>query len=157
MASRSLNKVLLIGNVVRDPEVRFTAQNTAVANFTVATNRSWNDANGQAQEESEFSRIVVWGKLAEIVGQILQKGRKVYVEGRLRTREWEKDGVKRQSTEIVADNVIALDGRPGAGGGSMSGEDMGAPSGSNDSGKDDLALDDSVSGGVDDLADDIPF
>jgi single-strand DNA-binding protein len=92
MASRSLNKVLLIGNVVRDPEIRFTAQNTAVGNFSVATNRTWNDANGQAQEETEFSRVVVWGKLAEICGQILQKGRKVYVEGRLRTRDWDQRG-----------------------------------------------------------------
>lgn len=153
MASRSLNKVLLIGNVVRDPEVRFTAQNTAVANFTVATNRTWNDANGQAQEESEFSRVVVWGKLAEIVGQIIQKGRKVYVEGRLRTREWEKDGVKRQSTEIVAENVIALDSR----GGGMPGAAEGGEPMAQSNSKNDLALDDSVSGGVDDLSDDIPF
>ncbi len=146
--ARSLNKVLLIGNVVRDPEVRFTAQNTAVANFSIATNRSWNDTNGQTQEETEFSRVVVWGKLAEIVGQIIQKGRKVFVEGRLRTREWEtKEGQKRQTTEIVAENVIALDSRGGAG---MS-PDNAAP---NDNG---LAIDDSVTSGIDDLADDIPF
>lgn len=154
MATRSLNKVMLIGNVVRDPEVRFTAQNTAVGNFTVATNRTWNDANGQAQEESEFTRVVVWGKLAEIVGQIIQKGRKVYVEGRLRTREWEtKEGQKRQTTEVVADNVLALDSRSGgqAAGMSASNEEAAA------SGSDTLAIDDTVTSGIDDLADDIPF
>lgn len=152
MASRSLNKVLLIGNVVRDPEIRFTAQNTAVGNFSIATNRTWNDANGQAQEETEYSRIVVWGKLAEIVGQIIQKGRKVFVEGRLRTREWEtKDGQKRQSTEIVAENVIALDSRGGAG--MAPGADNGGPA----TGGDTMSLDDSVTSGIDDLADDIPF
>lgn len=152
MASRSLNKVLLIGNVVRDPEIRFTAQNTAVGNFSIATNRTWNDANGQAQEETEYSRVVVWGKLAEIVGQIIQKGRKVYVEGRLRTRDWEtKEGQKRQSTEIVAENVIALDSRGGAGMGP--GSENGAPA----TGGDNMSIDDTVTSGIDDLADDIPF
>ena len=100
MATRSINKVILVGNLVRDPELRYTPQNTAVANFTVATNRSWTGSDGNEQESVEYSRIVAWGKLAEIVDQILKKGRKVYVEGRLQTREWEgQDGQKNRRTD----------------------------------------------------------
>jgi len=101
---------MIIGNLTRDPEVRNTSGGQTVANFGVATNHSWNDASGQRQEKAEFHNIVAWGKLAEICGQYLTKGRKVYVEGRLQTREWEgQDGAKRQRTEIVADNMIMLD------------------------------------------------
>lgn len=155
MATRSLNKVLLIGNLVRDPEIRYTPQNTAVANFSIATNRTWQDTNGQVQENVEYTRVVAWGKLAEIVGQICKKGRKVYVEGRLQTREWEtKEGENRKTTEVVAEQLIALDSK-GAGG-----EDFG----SNDAGRPDeqtaksssMEASDSV-GDIDDLADDIPF
>lgn len=155
MATRSLNKVQLIGNIVRDPEVRFTPQNTAVANFTVATNRSWTDANGQTQEDTEFTRCVAWGKLAEIVGQILSKGRKVYVEGRLQTRSWEtKEGDQRKTTEVVADQVIALD----APGGERDDSNYGSSTQTRSSNKDgDLKVDDSVDEELDDLADDIPF
>lgn len=154
MATRSLNKVQLIGNIVRDPEVRYTPKNTAVANFTVATNRSWTDANGQTQEDAEFTRCVAWGKLAEIVGQILSKGRKVYVEGRLQTRSWEtKEGDKRNTTEVVADQVIALDG---PGDGDMSNSSSASSAQNTDDSGDDLQVDDNVSD-LDDLADDIPF
>ena len=101
---------MIIGNLTRDPEVRTTAGGTNVASFGVATNYTWNDANGQKQEKVEFHNIVAWGKLADICGQYLGKGRKVYIEGRLQTREWEgKDGIKRRTTEIIAENMIMLD------------------------------------------------
>lgn len=115
MSSRSLNKVLLIGNLTADPELRYTPQGTAVATFSVATNRNWTDQAGQPQEAVEFTRCVAWAKLAEACSQILKKGRKVYVEGRLQTREWEaQDKTKRRTTEVVIDNMIALS-PPGAG------------------------------------------
>lgn len=113
-----LNRAMIIGNLTRDPEVRTTSGGTNVASFGVATNYVWKDASGQKQEKAEFHNIVAWGKLADICGQYLGKGRKVYVEGRLQTRDWEgKDGVKRNRTEIVAENMIMLDrgnGQPNA-------------------------------------------
>ncbi len=106
---------MLIGNLTRDPELRTTNTGKTVASFGVATNSTWTDASGQKQEKAEFHNIVAWGKLAEICGQFLGKGRKVYVEGRLQTREYEgKDGAKRQRTEIVAENMIMLDRGNGA-------------------------------------------
>ena len=107
----NLNRAMIIGNLTRDPEVRMTPTGQNVAQLGVATNRSWvNKTTGQKQEEVEYHNVVVWGKLAEICGQYLGKGRKVYVEGRLKTREWVgQDGVKRVKTEIIADNVIMLD------------------------------------------------
>lgn len=106
----SLNKVLLIGNLTRDPESRTTPAGQTVATFGLATNRSWNSPTGERQERTEFHNIVAWGKLAEIVTKFLTKGRKTYVEGRLQTREWQgQDGAKRTRTEIVADNIILLD------------------------------------------------
>lgn len=105
-----LNKAMIIGNMTRDPEMRTTPNGQNVCSFSLATNRAWTDASGQKQEQAEFHNIVAWGKLAEICGQYLTKGRKVFVEGRIQTREWEaKDGTKRQRTEIVADNMIILD------------------------------------------------
>lgn len=117
MSARSLNKVLLIGNLTRDPELRYTPQGTAVCTFGLATNRSWVPSDGgERQEESEFHRIVAWSKLAEICSQLLYKGRKVFVEGRLQTRNWTgQDGQERQTTEVVIDNMIAL-GAPKAAG-----------------------------------------
>lgn len=116
----NLNRAMIIGNLTRDPETRMTPTGQNVAQFGVATNRSWmNKTTGQKQEEVEFHQVVVWGKLAEICSQYLGKGRKVYVEGRLKTREWVgQDGVKRSRTEIIADNVIMLD--RGAGGAAAS-------------------------------------
>ncbi len=115
----SLNKAQIIGNLTRDPETRQTPSGRSVANFGVATNHRWKDANGQQQEKTEFHNVVVWGKLAEICAQYLRKGSKVFIEGRLQTREWEgQDGVKRYRTEIVADNMIML----GSKGAPMSGE-----------------------------------
>ncbi len=110
MSARSLNRVLLIGNLTRDPELRYTPQGTAVTTFGLATNRSWSPSDGgPRQEETEYHRIVAWAKLAEICSQLLYKGRKVYVEGRLQTRKWTtQDGLERETTEVVIDNMIAL-------------------------------------------------
>ena len=106
----SLNKALIIGNLTRDPELRKTNSGQSVASFGVATNRAWTDAGGQKQEQAEFHNVVAWGKLAEICSQYLKKGRKVFIEGRLQTRDWEgQDGVKRYRTEIVAENMVMLD------------------------------------------------
>lgn len=109
----SLNKVMLIGNLGRDPEVRYTPGGSPVANFTLATSERWNDAaSGEKKERTEWHRIVVWGKQAEIVGEYLRKGRQVYVEGSLQTREWtDRDGNKRTTTEVRAQRVQML-GRP---------------------------------------------
>jgi len=112
MASRSLNKVILIGNLTRDPELRYTPQGTAVCTFGLATNRAWTTENGEKREETEFHRIVAWSKLAELCSQLLAKGRKVYVEGRLQTRSWTAaDGAQRITTEIVIDDMIILDSK----------------------------------------------
>lgn len=116
MSARSLNKVLLIGNLTRDPELRYTPQGTAVCTFGLATNRSWVPSDGgERQEETEFHRIVAWSKLAEICSQLLYKGRKVYVEGRMQTRRFTgQDGNEREITEVVIDNMIALGAPKGA-------------------------------------------
>ena len=112
-----LNKVLLYGNLTRDPELRALPSGQQVASFGLATNRSYKDKNGQRQEQTEFHNIVAFGRLAEIVGQYCKKGRPLYVEGRLQTRSWESDGRKNYRTEIVMDNFQfgADGGRGGAG------------------------------------------
>jgi single-strand DNA-binding protein len=116
-----LNKVMIIGRLTRDPELRNTPSGKAVATIGVATGRAWADANGQKQKQTEFHNVVLWGKLAEIANQYLRKGGKVYMEGRLQTREWTgQDGVKRYRTEIVGENMIMLDSRT-AGTGPVSG------------------------------------
>lgn len=104
MAARGVNKVILIGNVGGDPEVRYLPNGNAVANVTLATSDTWKDKQtGQQQERTEWHRVIFFGRIAEIVGEYVRKGSKLYVEGRLQTREWEKDGVKRYTTEIVVD------------------------------------------------------
>ncbi len=109
MSTRSLNRVTLIGNLTRDPELKYTPQGTAVCTFGLATNREWTDSSGQKQEGVEFHRIVAWGKLGEICSQLLQKGQKTFVEGRLQTRQWKtQDGSDRQVTEVVIEEMIAL-------------------------------------------------
>ena len=109
---RSVNKVTLIGTLGRDPEVRYMPNGNAVANLTLATDESYNDKQtGKKVESTEWHRITVYGKLAEIIQQYLKKGSKAYFEGKLRTREWEKDGVKRYTTEIIANDMMMLDGR----------------------------------------------
>ncbi len=112
MAGRGVNKVILIGNLGGDPELRSTPGGTSVASFTLATNETWNDKDGTKQERTEWHRIVAWSRLAEICGQYLRKGSQVYIEGRLQTREWEdKQGNKRKTTEIVAREMQMLDSR----------------------------------------------
>ncbi len=131
MAGSGLNKVLLIGNLGKDPEVRYTPGGQAVANFTIATNESWTDKQGQKQERTEWHRIVAWGKTAELCGEYLSKGRQVYVEGKLQTREWQnKEGQKQYTTEVVANQVLFLSGgERGPGRGQRSGgpDDFGPP------------------------------
>lgn len=110
--ARSLNKVQLIGNLTRDPELRYTPSGTAVCSFGLATNRSWKTDTGERREETEFHNIVAWNKLAELCSQYLVKGRKVYVEGRIATRKWTgQDGAQRSTTEIVISEMIILDSK----------------------------------------------
>ena len=129
----SVNKVILVGRLGRDPETRYTGGGQAVANFSLATDESYKDRNGERQKRTEWHKIVVWGKQAEIAQQYLKKGSLVFIEGRIQSREWQdKEGQKRTSFEIVANNFRMLGGRSdaaaaGAGGGSRSEDDMGAP------------------------------
>ena len=116
MASRSINKVTLIGNLGKDPELRYTSSGVAVATFTCATNESWKDQDGNVQEKTQWHSLVAWRKLAEIVGEYLKKGSKIYIEGRLQYRTYDdKNGVKRYVTEIVVDELLMLDSK-GSGG-----------------------------------------
>lgn len=108
----SINKVILIGNLGADPEVRYTSEGTAVGNFNIATNERWKDKSGQPQERTEWHRIVVWGRQAELAKEYLSKGRTVYLEGRLQTRKWEdKQGQTRYTTEVVAQTIQFLGSR----------------------------------------------
>lgn len=114
--ARSLNRVQLIGNLTRDPELRYTPQGTAVCTIGLATNRSWTTDSGEKKEEVEYHRIIAWNKLGELCSQLLTKGRKIYVEGRLSTRSWTaQDGSQKSTTEIVIDDMIILDSRRDAG------------------------------------------
>ncbi|MFP2911301.1 single-stranded DNA-binding protein [Pyxidicoccus sp. 3LFB2] len=164
-----VNKVILIGNLGADPEVRFTPGGQAVANFRIATSESWTDKNGQKQERTEWHRIVVWGKLAELCGEYLKKGRQCYVEGRLQTREWtDKENRKNYTTEVVANAVTFLGGRDagegmGMGGGGGGGRRQGPAQRGNGNGMDTdygqpPPMDDSNMGGGPGAGDDdIPF
>jgi single-strand DNA-binding protein len=120
-----LNRATIIGRLTRDPELKSLTSGNSVTSFSLATNRVWNDKDGKKQEQAEFHNIVLWGKLAEIASQYMKKGARVYVEGRLQTRDWTgDDGVKRYRTEIVGSNMIMLDG---ARGGSDTGASNSAP------------------------------
>jgi single-strand DNA-binding protein len=122
----SVNKVILVGNCGRDPEVRYTANGAAICNISLATSRQWKDkTTGDRQEETEWHRVVFYDRLAEIAGEYVKKGRSVYVEGRLKTRKWtDKDGVEKYTTEVVADQMQLLGSREGGGmGGGMGGGD----------------------------------
>jgi single-strand DNA-binding protein len=144
----SVNKAILIGNLGRDPEVRFTGSGKAVANFSIATSEVFSDAQGQRQERTEWHNIVVWGKQAETCGQYLQKGRQVYIEGSIRSRQYDdKEGNKRYITEIVAQRVQFLGGGGGGGGG-------GRGAGPRDAGP---GPDEAAGGGPGAPEDDIPF
>ena len=141
MSRGGVNKVILIGNIGSDPEVKYTASGAPVANFSLATSESWTDkVSGQKQERTEWHRLVLWRKLAEIAGQYLKKGSKIYVEGRLQTRSWDDpNGQKRYMTEVVVDDMQMLDGRGGdvgfsgdtghPGAGAPSSSDAGPPGG----------------------------
>lgn len=115
----SLNKAQIIGNLGQDPEVRYTPSGAAVCNLSIATTRSWKDKNsGDKVEETEWHRVTLYDKLAEIAGEYLKKGRQVYIEGRLKTRKWQdKDGVDRYTTEIIAEQMLMLGGKEGGEGG----------------------------------------
>jgi single-strand DNA-binding protein len=118
MASSGINKVIIVGNLGQAPEVKYMPNGNAVTNISVATSESWKDQQGQLQERTEWHRIVAFRKLAEIMGQYLQKGSKVYIEGKLQTRKWQdQNGNDRYTTEIVADNMQMLDRRQDGGGG----------------------------------------
>ena len=123
MAAKSLNKVMLIGHAGKDTEIRYTGSGRSVGNFSIATSESWKDkTSGQIQERTEWHNIVVWDRLAEICRDYVKKGKRVYVEGRIQTRSWDdKDGNKRYTTEIVANDLILLDGGGNAGSGGNSG------------------------------------
>jgi len=155
----SINKVILIGNLGRDPEVRYTPSGSAVCNVSIATTRTWkNKESGEKQEETEWHRVVFFDRLAEIAGEYLKKGRSVYVEGRLRTRKWQdKEGKDNYTTEIFALEMQMLGSREGMGGAAASGDDHGEgrsapaprPAGSKPAAK--------SATGFDDMDDDIPF
>jgi len=146
MSVRSLNKVMLIGNLTRDPNLRFTPNGTAVCSFGLATNRSWTPSDGgEKQEKVEYHNIVAWSKLAEICGQLLHKGDKVYVEGRLQTREWKSDdNQERKITEVVIDNMMLL-------------RSAGTPSGAPASEEPEAVTQETAAEQVDSVSDDIPF
>jgi len=150
-----VNKVIIIGNLGKDPELRHTPQGQAVATFSVATSESWNDKQGQKQERTEWHRIVVWGKQAELCSKYLSKGRKAYIEGRLQTRAWDdKEGQKRYTTEIVANTVQFLDSGASRGAGGYE-----AGNASAGGGDDPFGAPPDFGGGSNDSAstDDIPF
>src|SRR6478735_2052973 len=126
-----VNKVILVGNLGADPDMRYTPSGQGVCELRVATSESWNDKNGQRQERTEWHRIVVWGKRAEVCSKYLSKGRQIYVEGRIQTRSWDdKDGNKKYMTEIIAQEVVFIGGgkgEGGGGGGGRGGRDDGPP------------------------------
>ena len=149
---RGVNKVTIIGNVGSDPEMKYTASGTAVANFSVATNESWTGKDGQKQEHTEWHKVVAWARLAEICGQYLSKGSPVYLEGSLRTRQWEdKDGNNRYTTEINARDIQFLGSGGREGGGQGQGQGQGGRQQENQSGGPVVDIPDN------DMDDDIPF
>jgi single-strand DNA-binding protein len=152
----SVNKVIVVGNLGRDPETRYMPEGGAITNISVATTDKWKDKNGEMQEKTEWHRIAFFGKLAEIAGEYLKKGSQVYVEGRLQTREWEKDGVKRYTTEIIAQQMQMLGSRQGMGGGDRGESDSGGGS-SRPASKPAASKASGGGGKFDDMEDDIPF
>jgi single-strand DNA-binding protein len=118
VASRGINKVILVGNVGQDPETRYMPNGNAVTNITLATSETWKDKNtGEQQERTEWHRVTFYQRLAEIVAEYVKKGSKLYIEGRLQTRSWEQDGIKRYATDIIANEMQMLDSRGSGGGG----------------------------------------
>ena len=155
----SVNKVILLGNLGRDPETRYTTGGDAVCNLSIATSEQWKDKNGEKQERTEWHRVVLFARLAEIAGEYLKKGRSVYIEGRLQTRKYtDKDGVEKYSTEIVGDRMQLLGGREGGGASGGEAEFAGATAGG---GRRESAAGGAPKGGAkkntEDFDDDIPF
>src|SRR3954462_2234438 len=155
----SVNKVILIGNLGRDPETRFMPSGDAICNISIATTDTWKDKNGEKLEKTEWHRVAFFGKLAEIAGEYLKKGSQVYVEGRLQTRKWQdKDGADKDTTEIVADRMQMLGARQGGGGRDMGEPDAGSAPRANTGAGAGAAKPTAKSGGkFDDFEDDIPF
>ena len=153
--ARGINKVILVGNLGRDPEMRYTPSGSAVANLAVATSESWKDKQtGENQERTEWHRVVMFNRLGEIAGEYLKKGSKVYIEGKLQTRKWQdKEGQDRYTTEIVANEMQMLDSRGGGGSGGMSDFDQSAPAPQQQS----QQPAQQQKGAFDDFDDDIPF
>lgn len=149
----SVNKCIFIGNLTRDPEIRYMSSGEAVANFSIACNDSWKDKNGQKQERTEYVNVVAYRKLAEIIGEYLKKGRPIYIEGRMQTRKWQtKEGQDRYTTEIVCDQMQMLGGVSGDTGASNRDGEVGNQSTSQKNNSSD-----SQSSNFDDFEDDIPF
>jgi len=156
----SVNKVILVGNLGRDPEVRYMPNGEAVANFSIATTENWKDKSGVKQEKTEWHNIVMYRRLAEIAGEYLKKGRPVYIEGRLQTRKWEKDGVTRYTTEIIGDQMQMLGSKGDGGGASFDGGQMDAPEDYNQAPARQATASNQVPAGgpgFDNFEDDIPF
>jgi len=158
----SVNKVILIGNLGRDPETRYTTSGDAVTNLNIATSETWKDKAGEKQEKTEWHRVVLFGRLAEIAGEYLKKGRSVYIEGRLQTKKYtDKDGVEKYSTEIVGDRMQLLGSKDGAGGGGDTEFSGGGGGGARREGSGAAAGSAKPAGAakknVDDFDDDIPF
>ena len=151
----SVNKVILLGNLGRDPETRYTTGGDAVTNLNIATSEQWKDKSGEKQERTEWHRVVLFGRQAEIAGEYLKKGRSVYIEGRLQTRKYtDKDGVEKYSTEIVGDRMQLIGGARDAGGGSAPQRREPAGAGAGGAGASKGA---GTKKNVDDFDDDIPF
>jgi single-strand DNA-binding protein len=157
--ARGINKVILVGNLGRDPETRYMPSGGAVTNVSIATSKQWKDRDsGEQKERTEWHRVVFFNRLAEIAGEYLKRGSKVYVEGELRTRDWERDGQKHYTTEIVANEMQMLDSRGDFGGGAPGPSGGGGASGpSGGSGGGGASMDDFGPPPSDDFDDDIPF
>jgi single-strand DNA-binding protein len=154
--ARGVNKVIIVGNLGQDPETRYMPSGAAVTNFTVATNESWKDKQtGEQKDRTEWHRVAMFNRLAEIAAEYLRKGSQVYIEGKLRTRKWQgQDGSDRYTTEIIADEMQMLGGRGGSGGGGFGGGQQGAGSGGSQGGGGNTPP---PSSGPDEFDDDIPF
>lgn len=163
--ARGINKVILVGNLGRDPETRYMPSGGAVTNVSIATSKGWKDRDsGEQKERTEWHRIVFFNKLAEIAGEYLKRGSKIYIEGELRTRDWEKDGQKHYTTEVVASEMQMLDSRgemggggPSAGGPSAGGSSFGGPAASQGADGSSSPAGDFGPPPSDDFDDDIPF
>ena len=155
MASRGVNKVILVGNVGADPETRYMPNGNAVTNITLATSETWKDKNtGEQQERTEWHRVTFYQRLAEIVAEYVRKGSKLYVEGRLQTRSWEQDGVKRYATDVIANEMQMLDSRSGGGNGGGGYQPAQQPAQPQSSPQN---ASQSAPAGMDSFDDDIPF